>query len=160
MSVKPARIILCLILPLFLSFPGVGLAEEINKDGRFVANNDGTVLDQKSGLMWATKDNGEDVNWQGAQRYCERYRGGGFEDWRMPTLDELASLYDNAKTHTASCGHDVNLTESIGLTCAWAWTSEKRGSDAALFFFTDGRRIWRHQSFSYLYRALPVRSSK
>ncbi len=136
------------------------MAGEINKDGRFVANGDGTVLDQKSGLMWAAQDNGEDVNRQGAERYCERYRGGGYEDWRMPTVDELAGLYDPAQTRTAGCGHDVNLTEAIGLTCAWAWAAEKRGSAAALFFFTDGRRLWRHQSFSYLYRALPVRSGK
>jgi hypothetical protein len=108
--------------------------------------------------MWALKDNGEDVNWQGALRYCERYRGGDFEDWRMPTADELAGLYDPAKTRTAGCGHEINFTEVIGLGCAWAWSADKRGSDALLFFFTDGRRLWRHQSFSYMYRVLPVRS--
>jgi len=158
--VKSVRIVLFLLWVLLSSFPGVGLAEGIDKGVRFIANGDGTVLDQKSGLMWAAKDNGEDVNRQGAERYCERYRGGGYEDWRMPTVDELAGLYDPAQTHTVGCGHDVNLTEAIGLTCAWAWAAEKRGSDAALFFFTDGRRLWRHQSFSYLYRALPVRSGK
>jgi hypothetical protein len=159
-ALKSAKFFLSLLLMLVFFFPGVGLAEEINKDSRFIANGDGAVLDRKSGLMWAAKDNGEDVNRQGAERYCERYRGGGYEDWRMPTVDELAGLYDPAKTHTAGCGHDVNLTEAIGLTCAWAWATEKRGSDAALFFFTDGRRLWRHQSFSYMYRALPVRSVK
>ena len=160
MAIKSARIILCLLLVLVLSFHGVGLAGEINKDGRFVANDDGTVLDRKSGLMWAAKDNGEDVNWQGALRYCERYRGGGHTDWRMPTVDELAGLYDNATTYQSACGNDVNLTEMIRLTCSWAWTSDKRGSDVALFYFTDGRRVWRHQSYSYLYRVLPVRSGK
>lgn len=160
MAVKLTRIILCLLFMLVLLSPALGLAEEINRGGRFIANGDGTVLDQKTGLLWASKDNGEDVNWQGAQRYCERYRGGEYEDWRMPTVDELAGLYDPALMRTAVCGHDVNFTEAIGLTCAWAWASDKRGSDAALFFFTDGRRIWRHQSFSYLYRVLPVRSGK
>lgn len=160
MAVKSAKTVICLLWLLLLSLPGLVPAEEINKDGRFVAHGDGTVLDRDSGLMWAAKDNGEDVNWQGAVRYCERYRGGGYEDWRMPTVDELARLYSPAQMRTAVCGHDVNLTEAIGLTCAWIWTADKRGSDALLFFFTDGRRLWRHQSFSYMYRALPVRSVK
>ncbi len=107
MAVKSAGIVIRFLLMLVLFFQGqdMVMAGEITKDGRFVANGDGTVLDQKSGLMWAAQDNGEDVNRQGAERYCERYRGGGYEEWRMPTVDELAGLYDPAQTRTAGCGH-------------------------------------------------------
>ena len=56
--------------------------------------DNGTVKDAKTGLMWAAKDNGRDVTWQEAKEYCEKYRGGGYTDWRMPTQDELAGLYD------------------------------------------------------------------
>lgn len=160
MKAKSARINFCLLLLLVLSFPVAGLAGEIGRDGRFIAYADGTVLDKESGLMWAAKDNGADINRQGAERYCESYRGGGHTDWRMPTQGELAGLYDNAKTYKSDCGDEVKLTELIRLTCAWAWASENRGSDAALFYFTVGRRVWRHQSFAYYYRALPVRSGK
>jgi len=38
-------------------------ANEIKRDGRFVAYDDGTVLDTKTNLMWAAKDNGKDINW-------------------------------------------------------------------------------------------------
>jgi hypothetical protein len=51
MAVKAARIVLRLLWVLLLSFSGVGLAAEIDKGVRFIDNGDGTVLDQKSGLM-------------------------------------------------------------------------------------------------------------
>jgi len=46
--------------------------------------------------MWAAKDSGSDINWANAKSYCKNYRGGGYTDWRMPTQDELASLYDRS----------------------------------------------------------------
>jgi hypothetical protein len=49
-------------------------------DGRFVAQNNGTVLDTKTNLMWAIKDSGSDINWADAERYCENYRGGSYSD--------------------------------------------------------------------------------
>jgi hypothetical protein len=60
--------------------------------GRFIAYDNGTVLDTRSNLMWAAKDNGSKVTWQDAKSYCANYRGGGYTDWRMPTLDEFAGL--------------------------------------------------------------------
>ena len=61
---------------------------------RFVDHGDGTVTDTKTGLMWAAKDNGNLINWPNALSYCQNYTVGGHTDWRMPTLSELASLYD------------------------------------------------------------------
>lgn len=63
-------------------------------DGRFISYDDGTVRDTQTNLMWAAKDNGRDINWANAKSYCEKYRGGGYMDWRMPTQYELAGLYD------------------------------------------------------------------
>jgi hypothetical protein len=42
-------------------------------------------VDPSTGLMWAGKDNGEDVNWQAATTYCQGLRLGGYSDWRLPT---------------------------------------------------------------------------
>ena len=67
---------------------------EIVNDGRFTAYDNGTVMDTRSGLMWAAKDNGVNIRQQGGKSYCENYRAGGYTDWRMPTQDELAGLYD------------------------------------------------------------------
>lgn len=67
---------------------------ETGRDGRFIAYDNGTVWDTQTKLMWAAKDNGKDINWDDAKSYCENYRGGGYNNWRMPTLDELEELYD------------------------------------------------------------------
>ena len=86
--------------------PSVSTANEIKRDGLFIAYDDGTVLDTRTNLMWAAKDNDSNIDWSGAKSYCENYRGGGYTDWRMPTQDELSGLYDAAKTYKSACGHD------------------------------------------------------
>jgi hypothetical protein len=140
---------------------GAQKAREIFRDGFYIAYDTGTVLDARTGLMWAARDNGSDINWVNAKSYCENYRAGGYKDWRMPTKDELAGLYDPAKTFKSVCGLDVHLTESIRLTCVAPWASETRGSEAAYFHFIDGsRNNWLHQSYDTGTRALPVRSGK
>ena len=136
-------------------------AKEIARDGRFIAYDNGTVLDTQTNLMWAAKDNGYEINWGDAKSYCVNYRGGAYTDWRMPTQDELAGLYDTTKTYKPDCGGgDVHLTELIRLTCFSAWASETRGSNAALFNFGGGDRYWYRPSNDFNLRALPVRSGK
>jgi hypothetical protein len=137
---------------------------ETGRDGRFIAYSDGTVLDTKTKLMWAVKDNGSKINWSDAKSYCENYRGGGYTDWRMPTQDELAGLYDSSKSYktTDQPSYDVHLTGLIQLSHYFIWAFEKRSSRAAPFEFIKGRREKSHRP-GYVtdrYRALPVRSAK
>jgi tetratricopeptide (TPR) repeat protein len=136
------------------------IVKEIKRDGRFIAYNNGTVLDTRTNLIWAAKDNGNGINWKGAKSYCENYRGGDYTDWRMPTLDELAGLYDTAKTYKSACGYDVHSTELIRLTCVAPWASETRGSCAWQFDLNGGGRYCFPPVTGPIYRALPVRSGK
>ena len=78
----------------------------------------------------------------------------------MPTRDELAGLYDAAKTYESACGYDVHLTELIFLSCSTLWASETSGSGAARFRFGAGPRLWTPRSFGRGDRVLPVRSGK
>jgi hypothetical protein len=124
-------------------------------------------LDTSTNLMWAARDNGSAINWANAKSYCENYRGGGYTDWRMPKQDELAGLYDAAKTYRSECpglfggsGSDVHLTELISLTCNAPWASETRGSSGGAFEFTVGGRGAAPLSRVTSGRALPVRSGK
>ncbi len=142
--------------------PSQPTAGETGRDGRFIAYSNGTVSDTRTNLMWAAKDNGANINWANAKSYCENYRGGGYTDWRMPTQDELAGLYDASKSQQAEClsGYQNHVaTDLIHLTCFAPWASETRGSDAAFFTFDDGTRGWFHQSVNGG-RALPVRAGK
>ncbi len=136
---------------------------EIKREGRFIAYDNGTVLDTKTNLMWAAKDSGEAMKWANAKSYCENYRGGGYTDWRMPTQDELAGLYDSSlRGYAQDCGSRylwVKLTNLIHISCCCPWASETRGSEAASFGFASSDRLWYHQS-RFFQLALPVRSGK
>lgn len=60
----------------------------------FVDNNDGTVTDRATGLMWE-KSGSPFLSNRRAKNYIEQLndrRFAGHSDWRMPTVEELASL--------------------------------------------------------------------
>ncbi len=63
-------------------------APVVDSAGRFVDNGDGTVTDTRRQLMWQKDDNGEEVTFEGAQKYCQTLRLGGYTDWRLPEPDE------------------------------------------------------------------------
>ena len=91
---------------------------ETTSDGRFIANSDGTVLDTKTKLMWASSD--VDVSGSRhshAEECCTSYRGGGYTDWRMPTLDELEGLYDEKLTNE----HGSHITKLINVGADYIW---------------------------------------
>jgi hypothetical protein len=140
------------------AFPGPAGAAE-----RFLNNGDGTVTDTQTGLMWAGKDNGTNIAWQKAGDYCRNYRGGGYADWRLPTQEELAGLYDGTKSRPGQCNERFPVhiaTDLIDITCFALWAAEKKDSSAILFDFYDGLRYWSLQSNAYSNRALPVRTGK
>lgn len=127
---------------------GLVMTGEAQAD-RFVNNGNGTVTDTQTGLMWANRDNGSDINWYNAKSYCAGYSGGGKSGWRMPTIDELHQLYNSG-----AYGSVINKTGDF------VWASETRGSEAAFFNFSSGNRHWSLKlSESSADRALPVRSS-
>jgi len=51
-------------------------------------------IDPATKLVWAATDNGKDVRWSGAVRYCRDLRLAGYSDWRLPTLPELKGIFD------------------------------------------------------------------
>lgn len=143
------------------------VAGEIRRDGRFIAYDNGTVLDTRTNLIWAAKDNGSNINWAGAKSYSEHYRGGGYTDWRMPTRGELGGLHDESKTYKSECrgplggAWDIHATELIRITCGFSWTSETGSDNDARFIdFERGVAPLAYRSVSSHVRVLPVRSAK
>jgi len=135
--------------------PAAVVPNEIKRDGRFIAYDNGTVLDTKTSLMWAAMDNGSDIKLEDAKKYCENYRGGGYADWRLPTQDELADLHDGA----IDGNNDYHLTTLITLTACCPWVAG--GSEAANFNFSFGIRNWHSQAWGEFYpRVISVRDTK
>jgi hypothetical protein len=155
------------LFPIMLNAMPAAAANELKKDGRFIVSNDETVLDTKTRLMWASTDNGADIDQNDAKQYCEAFRGGGYKDWRMPTLNELETLCEDIEeTQPASCrgikGQILNVfvTPSISLSCVYGWSSNTRGSEGMQMLFNYCHKSGAPPKRSAYTRALPVRSSK
>ena len=64
----------------------------------------GFWIDPSTGLMWAGKDNGKDVSWKGALKYCRNLRLAGYSDWRLANMFELQPLYDKTANAPGRAG--------------------------------------------------------
>jgi pimeloyl-ACP methyl ester carboxylesterase len=108
----------------------------------FVDNKDGTVIDTATGLMWQkcpygqTWDEAQDactgsatnLNWQQALKAAENLKLAGYDDWRLPNINELQTLVDETVYSPAldtnffpnkSSGYWSSTTRDCGTQGAW-----------------------------------------
>jgi hypothetical protein len=132
----------------------------------------GVWTDPTTGLMWAGKDNGRDVSWKGAVKYCRDLRLAAYSDWRLAARTELGAIYDrNANAPgSAGSGKDSSFTYHVRgnlFLTGDEWSSERINDDrghpsayAWYFDFNEGRSDDQPSGFPYphsLMRALCVR---
>ncbi len=72
------------------AFYGQDATYQINTPS-YIDNQDGTVTDNVTGLMWQ-QDMGGKMTYAEAQKAAEECTLGGYDDWRVPTIKELYSL--------------------------------------------------------------------
>ena len=107
-----------------------------SSDGRYIDHVDGTITDTKTGLMWTKKDSyadlGKCLDWNKSRSYVSSLTTGGYNDWRMPTVEELKSIYEkskNNKTYSGDTIHSDPIFASGG--GHYYWSSETKGSSRA-----------------------------
>ncbi|MCL4235813.1 MAG: DUF1566 domain-containing protein [Deltaproteobacteria bacterium] len=61
----------------------------------YTDNGDGTVTDNVTGLMWQQTP-GDKMTWDEAANGADGFELAGYDDWRLPSIDELYSLIDFA----------------------------------------------------------------
>jgi hypothetical protein len=84
----------------------------------FIDNNDGTVTDRATGLMWEKSGSSSRLSNRGAKEYINKLnkqRVAGYRDWRMPTVEELASLLVRKKSN----GVHINPVFDHKQTLCW-----------------------------------------
>jgi hypothetical protein len=132
----------------------------------------GYWIDPSTGLMWAAKDNGKDVSWHKAMKYCRDLRLAGYSDWRLATLDELQGVYDRRLDPSGMIGKEKGwefpdrVKGNIYLT-GDQWSSSRINDDrghpsgyAWRFDFNEGRPFSGDELWFYTNkRALCVRGS-
>ncbi len=64
----------------------------------FMDNEDGSISDLATGLMWQQADEGLALDWQDALAYAENLELAGNTDWRLPNAKELQSIVDYTRS--------------------------------------------------------------
>jgi phosphatidylglycerophosphate synthase len=128
----------------------------------------GYWIDPATTLMWAAKDNGKDVSWHKAMKYCRDLRLAGFSDWRLATIDELQGLYDAKKQAPGLTGPGDgravlwHVRGGLFLTgIEWSNNPGKHNGHSPgaewFFNFNDGQRASDQTGYAFNKRALCVR---
>ncbi len=107
---------------------------------RFVDNGDETVSDRKTGLMWKKTDSMIDlkkwVNYQESVDYARELREkkfAGYDDWRLPSRDEMQTLYDEALSQKDKFGKTIHISDKFANGCGFSMIAKQ----------VDGRmRTW------------------
>ena len=86
----------------------------------FVDNGDGTVTCEAQGLMWCKTDSMIDlkkwVNYQESVDYARELREkkcAGYDDWRLPTKDEMSTLFDEKLENTDQFGKTIYISDQF-----------------------------------------------
>jgi hypothetical protein len=132
------------------------------------ARERGYWVDPSTGLMWAATDNGKDLNWHKAIRYCRDLQLTGNSDWRLPTIEELEGIYDGSESTGNRANYIIAGKPKGGLflTGTYYWSSspilDDRGHRSGYgleFDFFGGRRHEDPLGYTGHLRALCVRHS-
>ncbi len=88
-----------------------------------------TILDD---LMWA-RESDEEMNWNDAMGYVKNLRLGGYDDWRLPTLEEIAMAVN-------LCG-GLYINSYRGLEPLGSGTAEKMYENESNKIFRDKYKL-------------------
>lgn len=120
---------------LALADPGTTWEQQINREGRFkVLKQFGgaAVLDKETGRVWEQSPSTELFPWTGsstvldALSHCYQLEVGGRKGWRVPTIEELASLVDTSQpSPMLPAGHPFNVLPTPH------WSATTNASDAS-----------------------------
>jgi serine/threonine-protein kinase len=117
------------------------------------------VVDNATGLMW--HQNGSDHNyrlWDEVKEWIRKLNKGGYagyHDWRLPTVDEAASLMEPKKNVGKWGDYCIDPVFNKKQSCTWTGDRHSSGTGWAVNFYNSGGVQWSDFTFYYV---RPVRS--
>ena len=134
------------------------------RQDRFIDNEDGTVKDSETGLVWAKEDSWQTeakwATWDEAVEYARlqcRLKLGGLLDWRLPSPDEAKMLYVSEETNLDKYGKEIHLDPIFPPgPQATFWVHDYVGSEAYFMNLRTGETELKFKSVAGRMAARPV----
>ena len=104
---------------------------------------DNVVIDHATGLMWLQSGSKEYMQWIAAMGWVRNLNARGYaghSDWRLPTIEEAASLLEPVKKNALYID-PVFDKEQWGI-----WSGDKRGGSTWSVYFSLGNVRWRYKN--------------
>ena len=101
------------------------------------------VIDHATGLMWLQSGSKEYMQWNAAKgwvRNLNTMEYAGYSDWRLPTIEEAASLLEPGKKNALHID-PVFDDEQWGI-----WSGDHRGTSTWSVYFSLGNVRWRYKN--------------
>ncbi len=111
----------------------------------FTDNRNGTVTDNKTGLVWQQGEPGY-MTWGSALSYCEGLSLGGNSDWRLPNIKELESLTDDTRYYPAI---DTTFFPGASVSNYWSSTTYARYPYYAWYVYFNDGYVSYYNKYSY-----------
>lgn len=91
------------------------------------------VFDQETGLVWEQSPDTNTQTWLNAQARCNTKTVGNRQGWRLPTLQELASLVDP----TARFGPTLPANPFANVRSSIYWSATTAAGNPAIAWFVN-----------------------
>lgn len=114
----------------------------------FVDNENATITDQATGLMWTQDDNGEGLDWGDALAYAENYELAGYTDWRLPNVKELQSIVDYSRSPSATVEENIGPAIDPMFNCT-SIINEAGDSDYAYYWTSTSAHFTSGEPYYY-----------
>ena len=113
-------------------------------------NTSDIVSDLNTNLQWQDDSDAKIITktWQDAQGYCDSLSLGGYDDWRLPNINELYFITDDTTYKPATSPVFANISSST------YWSSTTRAFDSSYAWgvdFNSGDDYLGYKSYNLLY---------
>jgi hypothetical protein len=126
---------------------------------RFTDNDDGSILDNETGLVWAKEDSwpvAQDwLNFQESLEFVDEMNKKdylGFHDWRIPEREEIEKIFIADSTILARSNNEIHLDPLFapgGGNASWCLPFDQQA--AFYFSYTSGNAQQFDQDYSQGY---------
>lgn len=117
---------------------------------RFSDNENGTIIDNETGLTWFKKDSrqvtGKWMHLEKSEKFAKEQNSekfAGFDDWRVPKLEDIKTIFDKSYSLLDFGKTEIHIPPVFEAGCADnTWTDTVNGDRAMMFSLVKGRSSW------------------